>query len=240
MAQYNINTHLNFAQNQALGMVLENLASAPSTPVEGQLYYNTTNHDAYKWNGTEWLVLGNMSEQEIKNLFSGVSGISYNATTGAFSADVDDVTIQVGAEGLEVKEGGIKTAELADDSVDKTKVNADVAGTGIAQNVDGSLEVDYDVVGTQLAGTGLTYDADNNVINFTDAPHKENVGNGTDTLFTITHNFGTQDVRVEVFDTADNYAPVGVQANNPTVNTSTVEVNEAPAENQYRVIVTKL
>lgn len=38
----------------------------------------------------------------------------------------------------------IKTDGIADDAVDKDKINADVAGDGLGQNQDGSLEVNVD------------------------------------------------------------------------------------------------
>ena len=42
----------------------------------------------------------------------------------------------------EVADGAVTTAKLADDAVTKTKIAADVAGTGLKQNADGSLEID--------------------------------------------------------------------------------------------------
>lgn len=36
-------------------IVAEQLASAPATPVEGQLYQNTTDHKLYRYNGTSWV-----------------------------------------------------------------------------------------------------------------------------------------------------------------------------------------
>jgi hypothetical protein len=41
-------------KNQLLNAVLQNLATAPGTPLAGQMYYNTTDNTAYQWNGTEW------------------------------------------------------------------------------------------------------------------------------------------------------------------------------------------
>lgn len=68
---------------------------------------------------------------------------------------VDDVTIGInGSSKLYVKDLGIDTAQLAadsvetakiaDDNVTKEKIAADVAGNGLGQNVDGSLEVNVD------------------------------------------------------------------------------------------------
>lgn len=42
-------------QNSLLAPVIDPLASAPSSPVEGQQYYSTTSHVMYYWNGTSWI-----------------------------------------------------------------------------------------------------------------------------------------------------------------------------------------
>jgi hypothetical protein len=46
--------------------------------------------------------------------------------------------------GAKLANGAISTIKIADDSVTKDKIAADVAGLGLAQNADGSLEVDVD------------------------------------------------------------------------------------------------
>lgn len=56
-------------------------------------------------------------------------------------------------------------------------------------------------------------------------------GDGTTTLFTITHNFNTRNVLVQVTD-AVNFANVIVEVYRPTVNTIQVEFTEAPAANE--------
>jgi len=37
-------------------LTLESNASAPSSPIEGDVYYNSTDHEFYFYNGTEWVV----------------------------------------------------------------------------------------------------------------------------------------------------------------------------------------
>ncbi len=59
--------------------------------------------------------------------------------------------------GIQILDKGIDTAQIADsavetlqinnDAVDKDKINADVAGVGLGQNADGSLEADLYEVG---------------------------------------------------------------------------------------------
>lgn len=68
------------------------------------------------------------------------AGLGQNVD-GSLEVNVDDSTLEIDTDALRVKDLGITTAKLADDSVTKDKVNADVAGDGLVQNVDGSLEV---------------------------------------------------------------------------------------------------
>jgi hypothetical protein len=43
-------TNLDLSQNQVLNAALQNLAAAPSTPVPGQVYFDTTQNRPYLWN----------------------------------------------------------------------------------------------------------------------------------------------------------------------------------------------
>ena len=59
-------SNVDFQRNQLLSAVLENLSASPSTPVEGQMYYNDLKKTAYIWNGTSWEVWGPSKTQEIR------------------------------------------------------------------------------------------------------------------------------------------------------------------------------
>lgn len=45
---------LDFAKLEGRNVRIHQLSTAPSSPVEGQEYYNTTDHTFYWWNGTGW------------------------------------------------------------------------------------------------------------------------------------------------------------------------------------------
>jgi hypothetical protein len=76
------------------------------------------------------------------------AGAALTKTGNTLDVIADDVTIEVSADALQLKDGGTATAKIANLAVTKAKVAADVAGAGLAKDVDGSLKVVTD--GTTL------------------------------------------------------------------------------------------
>ncbi|QZE10451.1 hypothetical protein SEA_SCOOBYDOOBYDOO_105 [Mycobacterium phage ScoobyDoobyDoo] len=66
------------------------------------------------------------------------------------------------------------------------------------------------------------------------------IGDGSATTFTLTHNFGTKAVGVVVFRNASPFDEILVTVTRPTVNTVTVEPDEVWSAGQYHIVVSKL
>jgi hypothetical protein len=64
----------------------------------------------------------------------------------------------------------------------------------------------------------------------------QSVGDGTNTSYGVTHNFGSRDVIVRVYDNTT-YEEVQPKTTHNTTNQVTVEFAAAPATNAYRVVV---
>ena len=60
-------TSVNLAQNELQNAVLHSLATAPSTPKDGQIYYNSSTKRPMYWNNTAWSLFGH-TDAEIKAL----------------------------------------------------------------------------------------------------------------------------------------------------------------------------
>ena len=104
----------------------------------------------------------------------------------------------------------------AGDGLTKTANTLNVVpGDGLAVTAD-SVKIDRAVVVTKYA---------------------TNVGDGTNTSYTITHNLATRDVIVSLFDNASPYAEVMADVEHSTTNTITLLFSVAPTTDKYRVVV---
>lgn len=127
-------TNLDLVKNQILNVAVHNLASAPSSPVVGQIYYNTTDARMYFWDGTEWVDMSG----DIRDVLGG-SGLSASTAADVITLDVnvDNATIEINSDALRVKDLGITTAKLADSAVTTVKINANAVTLSKIQQIAG-------------------------------------------------------------------------------------------------------
>jgi len=67
--------------------------------------------------------------------------------------------------------------------------------------------------------------------------YNASIGDGSATSYTVTHNLGTRDVQVTIYDNSSPYAEVIADVQHSTTNTITLLFSVAPTSNQYRVVV---
>ena len=89
-----------------------------------------------------------------------------------------------------------------------------------------------------VAGTGITVNANDVAINTSVVARKftADLGDGTNTAFTVTHGFNTRTVVVAVYD-ATTYEEVYADITRTGVDTVTVTFAAAPTTNAYKVVV---
>jgi hypothetical protein len=102
-------------------------------------------------------------------------------------------------------------------------------GNGI--NVAGSVISAVQNTGIIVNGSGIGIDTSVVVRKFA-----ANVGDGSSTTITLTHNLGTRDISVAVYD-ASTFNNVLCDINNATTNTVSLTFAVAPASNAYRALV---
>lgn len=158
-------TSLDLTKNQILNVAIQNLSSAPSAPVAGQVYFNTTDAHLYFYNGTAWVD----ASGDISAVVAG-AGLGGGGTTGSVTLDinVDNATIEISADSIQVKDLGITTAKLDNGAVTTVKIGANqvtfaklqtIASGKVLGNVSGSTgnvaEVDI-ITATDLTGSANT------------------------------------------------------------------------------------
>lgn len=87
MAKQPIRVDLDLNKNELQNAVIQNLGSAPSNPVAGQVYFNTTDHKLYTYDGTQWISGEVYSEGSGIDITNNVISID-NTVTGATKCKV--------------------------------------------------------------------------------------------------------------------------------------------------------
>lgn len=160
-------TSLDLTKNQILNVAIQNLSSAPSSPVAGQVYFNTTDAHLYFYNGTAWVD----ASGDISEVVAG-AGLGGGGTTGSVTLDinVDNATIEIATDAIQVKDLGITTAKLNNGAVTTIKLGDNqvtfakiqtISSGKVLGNVSGSTGNVGEV--SIITATDLTGSADTNI-----------------------------------------------------------------------------
>lgn len=132
-----------------------------SSSDNGLLVFDIDEEKFYYWKGNSWVALIGTDVGAILSSGTGININSENQIENIGDTDpTDDITIGTQAAGdlsgtypdPIINNDAVTRQKIANDAVDRDKIAANVAGNGLNQNADGSLEVN--------AGNGLEVNAD--------------------------------------------------------------------------------
>ena len=199
----------------------------------------------------------NLGTQTTGNYVAGITGTANEVTvsgSGSENASVtiglpDDVTI---TNNLTV--GGNLNVTGTINSVNTTQVNI----------VDNKINLNTDFTGTPTVDAGIRVERGaspdveilwnetedkwtltNNGTNYHEITRKykkdillTDASNGpANTAFLFTHNLGTKDVTVQIYQTGTPYAQVEADVEHTSDNTTTIKFAAAPSDGEYRVVI---
>ena len=210
---------LNMLLNQILNLVVENLASDPTTPTAGRIYFNTTDGNIRFANGTGWQSVGQNTGSEILALLL--------AEDGAGSGLDADLLDGMEASAFALLNHTHTSAQITDlTSVIDGRITAAFSNDAVDATVDTIAEF------TQL----IRDNEDNITAILSIKRHVQLIGDGAATSIPVTHALATQDCIVQVVEAATEETVI-VDAIRTDVNTVTIVFGAAPATDSYKVII---
>ena len=146
MASNKILVDLNLNKNELQNVAIQNLASAPSNPISGQIYFNTTDKKLYIFDGTNWIDA--TSQGKTYTFTDPLSETNEVVTIGDASTSAKGV-IEIATDS-EASTGTSETLAVNPKQL-ATKVTANDAITAGT-----ATKITYDAKGLVTAGTTLS------------------------------------------------------------------------------------
>lgn len=200
------------------GATIDGITMTTSDRVLVRSNTSAAENGIYVWNGASTPMTRALDANTAKELEAAVitveegtsAGASYRQTQVNFTIDSGNVAwTTFGASIGAASESTAGAAEIA------TQAETD-AGTDDARIVTPAKLANW-------SGRSRKYSAD--------------IGDGSATAYTVTHNFNTRDVRVEVFRNSGNYDTVLAEVRRTSVNAVQIVFSSAPTSNAYRVVI---
>ena len=146
-------TGINLNKNELLNARIQNLSTAPSSPVAGQIYFDTTTAVLYFYNGTEWVPASGSTEVIQDVIGSSVSGgtgltATYNDTSGITTIDLDNTAVTAASYGTTAA----KTASFTVDAQGRLTAASEQDIQIATSQVTGLEEYIDDTVGDSISG----------------------------------------------------------------------------------------
>ena len=200
-------TGINLNKNELQNARIHNLSSAPSSPVAGQIYFDTTQNTLYFYNGSAW-VPASGSTEVIQDLIgssviggTGLTATYDDAVTGNTTIDLDNTAVTAGNYGTTAAKTASFTVDAQGRLTAANEQNIQIATsqvTDLAEFIDDT--VGDAVNGLVQAGEGIDVTYDDNAGTLTIAGEDASTSNKGIASFN-TNDFNVTSGDVELEDT---------------------------------------
>jgi hypothetical protein len=228
-------TEIDLNKNQLKNAVVHGSASAPGTPGEGQIYFNTSDKTFYCWNGTLWAGSGgapDLSTAVMKALYTPQSILFAAATTGVPNALTIPVNSIVGRVAGDVTtlliDNDLTSVSASDDTVPSAKATKTYADTKQSALTFGILTTNaVQVNGTATSGLYAKWTS----TGITSVPHAtvlSDIGAMPASYLSTNTALGTSDVLVPTQNAVKVYADTLIAAANALVYKGVLDCSANP------------
>lgn len=207
--------NIDLNKNELQNARVQNLATAPSNPVVGQIYFNTTDHTGYIYDGTKWRDIAQIVDLSTKQ-DTLVSGTNIKTINGSSVLGSGDLTINTGGnytagEGISISGSGeISVTNPVPNSLrlytysisgkTKTQIESDDIFKELCYQIASSH---YECI-LYLYNGGNSDELDNSIKNTLGAYHKTSYTTGSDgtitAIFTQMNNSASFDITGNQFE----------------------------------------
>lgn len=128
---FEFSNDINLNQNQIKNVVVDNQTTAPSSPLPGQIYYNSVDGSTYIWNGTAWEDI--TENDNFETVYTRDADKTLTTSNGAFTLSTGSGTtnINIGSATGQVNLGG------GSNCVNVNSNTWDISCAGLAQGFTG-------------------------------------------------------------------------------------------------------
>ena len=197
-------TGINLNKNELQNARIHNLSSAPSSPVAGQIYFDTTANVLFFYNGTEWVPASGSTEVIQDVIGSSVIGgtgltATYDDNAGNTTIDLDNTAVSAGNYGTTAAKTASFTVDAQGRLTAASEQDIQIATsqvTDLAEFIDDT--VGDAVTGLVQAGEGIDVTYDDNAGTLTIAGEDASTSNkGIASFNTDDFNVTAGDVELE-------------------------------------------